>query len=68
MLCDVRLSCKEYVYTLSLCVCMYREYSEMVSVRRVDFSEDDRPKNLKMAKKSEHPLRSSPQLMNEVVH
>ena len=40
----------------------------MVSVRRVDFSEDDRPKNLKMAKKSEHPLRSSPQLMNEVVH
>ena len=40
----------------------------MVSVRRVDFSDVDRPKSLKMAKHSQHTVRSSPQLMNEVAH
>ena len=49
----------------------YREYSEMATVRHVDFSDSDRPRSLKMAKQQplqQPPVRSSPQLMSEVAH
>ena len=56
--------CHIHVHAVVVLYILYREYSQMVSVRRVDFTESDRPKMLKMAKHSEHPVRSSPQLIN----
>lgn len=49
---------------------MCREYSEMTTVRHVDFSDSDQPKNLKMSKQQQQqdPVRASPQLMTEVAH
>lgn len=44
-----------------------REYSKMVSVRYVDFSESDRPKSLKIARQTVQSVRSSPHLVGEAV-
>ena len=55
-----------------ICVCVFREYSEMATVRHVDFADSHRPKSLKMADdpQTAHspPVRSSPQLVNGVAH